>query len=96
MCKQQLVACFSWISRYGDWLFVYRRTASDCVYAVWRVIFRSVHGRDVRVDFIFIQTNTVTSESIFVSLPIAILVGAINLSNNIRDIEEDTKGDDVR
>ncbi|MFT7827808.1 1,4-dihydroxy-2-naphthoate polyprenyltransferase [Priestia megaterium] len=40
----------------------------------------------------FIQTNTVTSESIFVSLPIAILVGAINLSNNIRDIEEDTKG----
>ncbi len=36
--------------------------------------------------------NTVTSESIFVSILIAILVGAINLSKNIRDIEEDTKG----
>ncbi|TYR80698.1 1,4-dihydroxy-2-naphthoate polyprenyltransferase [Priestia megaterium] len=40
----------------------------------------------------FIQTNTVTAESILVSIPIAFLVGAINLSNNIRDIEEDKKG----
>lgn len=40
----------------------------------------------------FIQTGTVTIESIFISIPIAILVGAINMSNNIRDIEEDIKG----
>lgn len=40
----------------------------------------------------FIQTNTVTIESILISIPIAILVGAINMSNNIRDIEEDIKG----
>lgn len=40
----------------------------------------------------FIQTGAVTAESILISVPIAILVGAINLSNNIRDIEEDTKG----
>ncbi len=40
----------------------------------------------------FIQTNTITMESIFISIPIAILVGAINMSNNIRDIEEDIKG----
>ncbi|MED4452406.1 1,4-dihydroxy-2-naphthoate polyprenyltransferase [Metabacillus fastidiosus] len=40
----------------------------------------------------FIQTGTVTSDSILLSIPIAILVGAINLSNNIRDIEEDTIG----
>ncbi len=40
----------------------------------------------------FIQTNTINLQIIFLSIPIAILVGAINLSNNIRDIEEDTKG----
>jgi 1,4-dihydroxy-2-naphthoate octaprenyltransferase len=31
-------------------------------------------------------------QSILISIPIAILVGAINMSNNIRDIEEDIKG----
>lgn len=40
----------------------------------------------------YIQTDFITTESILVSIPIAFLVGAINLSNNIRDIEEDTKG----
>ena len=40
----------------------------------------------------FIQTNTVTIESVLISIPIGILVGAINMSNNIRDIEEDIKG----
>ncbi|MFJ8353393.1 1,4-dihydroxy-2-naphthoate polyprenyltransferase [Bacillus paramycoides] len=40
----------------------------------------------------FIQTNTVTVESILISIPIGILVGAINMSNNIRDIDEDIKG----
>lgn len=40
----------------------------------------------------FIQTNTITIQSLLISIPIAILVGAINMSNNIRDIEEDIKG----
>jgi 1,4-dihydroxy-2-naphthoate polyprenyltransferase len=40
----------------------------------------------------FIQTNTVTLTSVLLSIPVGILVGAINMSNNIRDIEEDTKG----
>lgn len=40
----------------------------------------------------FIQTNTITIESVLISIPIGILVGAINMSNNIRDIEEDIKG----
>lgn len=33
----------------------------------------------------------INTQSILISIPIAILVGAINLSNNIRDIEEDKK-----
>lgn len=37
----------------------------------------------------FIQTGTVTSTSILVSIPIFILVGAIMLSNNIRDLDGD-------
>ena len=40
----------------------------------------------------FIQTNTITVQSVLISIPIGILVGAINMSNNIRDIEEDIKG----
>ncbi len=40
----------------------------------------------------FIQANTVTIESLLISIPVGILVGAINMSNNIRDIEEDIKG----
>ncbi|WP_039075083.1 1,4-dihydroxy-2-naphthoate polyprenyltransferase [Bacillus sp. MSP13] len=40
----------------------------------------------------FIQTDKINLQSILISIPIAILVGAINLSNNIRDIEEDKKG----
>lgn len=40
----------------------------------------------------FIQTDMINTQSILISIPIAILVGAINLSNNIRDIEEDKKG----
>ncbi|WP_155592300.1 1,4-dihydroxy-2-naphthoate polyprenyltransferase [Lysinibacillus cavernae] len=40
----------------------------------------------------FIQTSSLTVESILISIPIGILVGAINMSNNIRDIDEDIKG----
>ncbi|WP_369379880.1 1,4-dihydroxy-2-naphthoate polyprenyltransferase [Lysinibacillus fusiformis] len=40
----------------------------------------------------FIQTGSLTVESILISIPIGILVGAINMSNNIRDIDEDIKG----
>ncbi|WLR50326.1 1,4-dihydroxy-2-naphthoate polyprenyltransferase [Bacillus tianshenii] len=37
----------------------------------------------------FIQTGTVTTASILVSVPISILVGAILLANNIRDLDGD-------
>lgn len=40
----------------------------------------------------FIQTGDVSMTSFLVSLPLGILVGAINMSNNIRDIKEDTVG----
>lgn len=40
----------------------------------------------------YIQTGFISNESIYISVPIALLIGAINLSNNIRDIEEDTLG----
>lgn len=41
---------------------------------------------------LFIQTGTLTGPSVLISIPIGFLVGAINMSNNIRDIEEDIKG----
>ena len=37
----------------------------------------------------FIQTGTVTANSILISIPIFILVGAILMSNNIRDLDGD-------
>lgn len=40
----------------------------------------------------FIQTGDVSMTSFLVSLPLGVLVGGINMSNNIRDIKEDTIG----
>jgi 1,4-dihydroxy-2-naphthoate polyprenyltransferase len=40
----------------------------------------------------YIQTDEITLLSVLISIPMGILVGAINMSNNIRDIEEDTVG----
>lgn len=40
----------------------------------------------------FIQAGTVTFEAVMISIPVGILVGMINMSNNIRDIKEDTRG----
>ncbi|EPZ52509.1 MULTISPECIES: 1,4-dihydroxy-2-naphthoate polyprenyltransferase [Alicyclobacillus] len=37
----------------------------------------------------FIQTGYINTECILISVPIAILVGAINMSNNIRDLDGD-------
>lgn len=40
----------------------------------------------------FIQADSVSVTSFLVSIPVGILVGGINMSNNIRDIKEDTIG----
>lgn len=37
----------------------------------------------------YIQTGFITLKSLFVSIPIAILIGAILMSNNIRDLDQD-------
>ena len=78
-------------NRNGGWLFIYRWSITNCVHSVWRISFWLVNG-DMLCTYCFIQTNTITTESVLISIPIGILVGAINMSNNIRDIEEDIKG----
>ncbi|WP_010097124.1 1,4-dihydroxy-2-naphthoate polyprenyltransferase [Ornithinibacillus scapharcae] len=40
----------------------------------------------------YVQTGTINSLVIFVSIPVAILIGCIMLSNNIRDLDGDEKG----
>jgi len=40
----------------------------------------------------FIQTGAVTWDVVFISIPVAILIGSLNLANNIRDREGDKKG----
>lgn len=53
-------------------------------------------GLSMGIGFIliayFIQTGDVSMTSFLVSVPLGILVGGINMSNNIRDIKEDTLG----
>ena len=51
-----------------------------------------VMGMGIVLIAFFIQTNTVTVEAVLLSVPSMILVGAIMLSNNIRDIVGDTEG----
>ena len=46
-------------------------------------------GMGIVLISFFIQTGTITIESVLISTPIMILVGSINLSNNIRDLEGD-------
>lgn len=40
----------------------------------------------------YIQTETVTTEAVLLSVPSMLLVGGIMMANNIRDIEQDTIG----
>ncbi len=44
----------------------------------------------------FIQTGTMTTTPVLVSVPISILVGAILLANNIRDLDGDKKAVEKR
>ncbi|MFD1396334.1 1,4-dihydroxy-2-naphthoate polyprenyltransferase [Kroppenstedtia eburnea] len=48
-------------------------------------------GMGIILIAFFIQTGTLTLDSLLVSIPIAILVGAILMANNIRDREGDEK-----
>ena len=52
----------------------------------------TVMGMGIVLIAFFIQTKTVTLEAVLLSVPSMILVGAIMLSNNIRDIVGDTEG----
>ncbi|WP_274307808.1 1,4-dihydroxy-2-naphthoate polyprenyltransferase [Solibacillus daqui] len=52
----------------------------------------AVMGMGIVLIAFFIQTKEVTIEAVLISVPSMILVGAIMLSNNIRDIVGDTEG----
>ena len=52
----------------------------------------AVMGMGIVLIAFFIQTKTVTLDAVLLSVPSMILVGAIMLSNNIRDIVGDTEG----
>jgi 1,4-dihydroxy-2-naphthoate polyprenyltransferase len=52
----------------------------------------AVMGMGIVLISFFVQTKTVTLDAVLISVPSMILVGAIMLSNNIRDIVGDTEG----
>ena len=76
----------------GGWLFIYRWSITNCLHPFGELVSGLLMGTCFVLIAFFIQTNTITIESVLISIPIGILVGAINMSNNIRDIEEDIKG----
>lgn len=52
----------------------------------------AVMGMGIVLIAFFIQTRDITLDAVLISVPSMILVGAIMLSNNIRDIVGDTEG----
>ena len=50
---------------YGDRLSLYRRTNPACLYTFWRTCVRLLMGMVYRLNFLFIQTGTVTIEQYF-------------------------------
>lgn len=56
------------------------------------IVSGAVMGMGIVLIAFFIQTGEVTVEAVLISVPSMILVGAIMLSNNIRDIIGDTEG----
>ena len=81
-----------WFNWDGGWLFIYRWSITDCVHPFGELVSGLLMGTCFVLIAFFIQTNTFTIESVLISIPIGILVGTINMSNNIRDIDEDIKG----
>ena len=56
------------------------------------IVSGAVMGMGIVLISFFIQTKIVTLDAVLISVPSMILVGAIMLSNNIRDIVGDTEG----
>ena len=81
-----------WFNWDGSWLFIYRWSLPIAYTPFGELVSGLLMGTCFVLIAFFIQTNTITTESVLISMPIGILVGAINMSNNIRDIEEDIKG----
>ena len=79
----------SWAYLYGSWVFIYWRSSPNRVYTIWGAFSGFFMGMLIILISFFIQTGTVTATSILISVPILVLVGAINFSNNIRDLDGD-------
>src|SRR5699024_9837987 len=89
MYSNKLVDCSDRGLFYVSWILIYRRTLSNCLYPLWRSCSGLLMGTVIIGISYFIQTMTVTKEVIFISIPVAIFIGAIMLSNNIRDLDND-------
>ena len=77
-----------WRSLHDDRLLLYGWTVSDCLHTFRRTVFRRCHGNVAYSHCFYIQTGTVTTQAILLSIPSMILVAGIMLSNNIRDLEQ--------
>lgn len=72
---------------YVNWLLIYIAYSS-----FGELVSGIVMGIGIVLIAFYIQTRTVTLGAVLLSVPSMILVGAIMLANNIRDIVGDTEG----
>ena len=92
MCLNLLVACCCRACLYAYW-FLYTGGPYPIAYSPFgEIVSGAVMGMGIVLIAFYIQTLTVTLDAVLLSVPSMILVGAIMLSNNIRDIVGDTEG----
>ena len=84
-----LVDCRCRTCLHAGRLPLYRRSATDIIHTVWGTFFRSIHGLLDHLDRLLHPDRY----SFFLghpdSVPSGVLVGLINLSNNLRDHDGD-------
>lgn len=85
----QLVDRCYWHIMYAIWLPLYRRPIPDCLYPFGELFSGFFMGTVIIGISYYIQTSVLTGSVIWLSIPVAIFIGAIMLSNNIRDLDGD-------
>ena len=88
MFQEQLAGCAGWSCLHADGLPVFRRPfpISATTYGEFLAGF---YGASNYLLSFFVQTGMVQHKTILLSIPTGILIGAILMSNNIRDLEGD-------
>lgn len=74
---------------YGNWLFIYRWPNANFLDTFGELFSGLFMGMIIILLAFFIQTGNINSFVVWISIPIVITIGLINMANNIRDRVKD-------